>query len=266
MAMVMGRAQLDGMLSADALLEDVAEAHGGYRRWNAVECIEADLCSGGFAFASHGQRNALKHLRISVHPHSRRVVLRDFHTPGWTGLWTPQRVQLRDERGALFRERADPRYSFRRFVKNFAWDELDMLYFAGYALWNYLSFPFLLLSAGVDVREPMDGVARRQRELWATFDPSIITHSATQRFVLTRNLHLTRHDYTADVIGRWAKAANLCTASEVVDGLRFYTRRVVYPQLGRDRHLPFPTLVWIELDNLRVQFDGAAGHRGAVAA
>ena len=63
---------------------------------------------------------------------------------------------------------------------------------------------------------------------------------------------LARHDYTADVIGQWANAANLCLASEVVDGLRFYTRRRVFPRFGTQNVLPFPTLVWIVIDDLRV--------------
>ena len=60
---------------------------------------------------------------------------------------------------------------------------------------------------------------------------------------------LRRHDYTADVIGGWATAANRCLASEVVDDLRFYTRRLVTPRFGDHLVLPGPTLVWIELDD-----------------
>ena len=63
---------------------------------------------------------------------------------------------------------------------------------------------------------------------------------------------LLRHDYTADVIGGWATAANRCLASAVVDGLRFYTRRLVTPRFGDHVVLPGPTLVWIELDDIRV--------------
>jgi hypothetical protein len=63
---------------------------------------------------------------------------------------------------------------------------------------------------------------------------------------------LTRHDYTADVIGKWANAANFCLASEIVDGVRFYTRRRVLPRFGTQTVLPFPTLVWIEIDAIRL--------------
>ncbi len=69
---------------------------------------------------------------------------------------------------------------------------------------------------------------------------------------------LLRHDYTADVIGGWATAANRRLASEVVDGLRFYTRRLVTPRFGDHPVLPGPTLVWIELDDIRVRWRGGA--------
>ena len=51
--------------------------------------------------------------------------------------------------------------------------------FAGYALWNYLSFPFFLDEPGVVVTETG---AREALSLDAVFDPSFPTHSATQSF------------------------------------------------------------------------------------
>jgi hypothetical protein len=56
----------------------------------------------------------------------------------------------------------------------------------------------------------------------------------------------------ADVIGRWAAAANFCVASAEAGGLSFYSRRRVFPRLGANTVLPVPTLVWIEIDDLRV--------------
>lgn len=85
------------------------------------------------------------------------------------------------------------------------------------------------------------------------------THSALQTFHVDAAGLLLRHDYTADVIGGWATAANRCLASAVVDGLRFYTRRLVTPRFGDHLVLPGPTLVWIELDDIRVHRRVGAG-------
>lgn len=233
-----------------SVLEEIIEAHGGRERWRAVDVIRGSLSSGGFAFASRWQPFALRDLKIEVSPHTPRVVLHDFCKKGWRGVWTPIHVQIRDTNDSLIQDRHDPRAQFSRFVKQIRWDKLDILYFAGYALWNYLSFPFVLEWPGVTVAElrHADGSAR----LDVAFDPSVPTHSAAQAFHVDAARRLVRHDYTADPVGRWAKVANFCLAAEHVAGLRFTTRRKVYPRFGSRIVLPFPTLVWIEIDDLDV--------------
>jgi hypothetical protein len=230
------------------LLEQVLEAHGGRQRWQALECIEADFSSGGLAFSLHLQPWALRNLKIRVQPHARRVVLRDFMHPGWSGVWTPDLVQILDAGGVVVAQRQDPRSAFSRIDKQVRWNKLDILYFAGYALWNYLSFPFILEASGVSLSETESNT----RELRARFDSSVPTHSEVQSIHVDASGLLTRHDYTADVIGKWANVANFCLASELVDGLRFYTRRRVLPRFGTQTVLPFPTLVWIEIDAIRL--------------
>ncbi len=255
------------MTSGD-LLEETIEAHGGRDRWRAIDDIRFSLSSGGFAFLSRSQPNALKTLKVSMRPHERQTLLGDFPRPGWQGSWTPDRVQISDPEGRLTAERRDPRSHFRGLVNQLYWDKLDILYFAGYALWNYLSFPFVLDEPGVVVTQS-DGRSGNPR-LDAVFDPNFPTHSAQQSFWLDPSRRLVRHDYTADVIGAWAAAANVCLASVEVEGLRFYSRRKVYPRLGpRQTVAPFPTLVWIEIDDLQVNrraarppVTSAAGNKG----
>lgn len=239
-------------MSACRLLENTLEAHGGRSRWQRVKCIEASLSSGGFAFASKFQGSALHGLAIEVYPHTRRVVLKNFCHRGWRGVWTPTHVQVLDHRDTLVWERQNPRAQFGRVVKQIYWDKLDILYFAGYALWNYLSFPFVLDLPGVVVTDTQEVNAQGFRRLAASFGPELPTHSAVQSFHVNAAHQLVRHDYTADVIGTWAHAANACLASQEVSGLRFYTRRKVHPLMGKHTVLPLPTLVWIELDDIRV--------------
>lgn len=247
-------------MQAELLLEETLAIHGGRERWRQVEVIEAALSSGGLAFTAHCQPTALRGLQAAVEPHWRRVVFGNYCRPGGSGIWTPDHVQILDADGRMIAERRAPRAAFGRLVKNVRWDKLDILYFAGYALWNYLSFPFLLAEPGVALAsvELPDGGFR----LDARFDASIPTHSAVQSFHLDASKRLLRHDYTADVIGRWAKAANFCLAADSVEGLRFYTRRRVLPRAGGGV-LPFPTLVWIEIDDLRVVGRGESSAAGA---
>jgi hypothetical protein len=116
-------------------------------------------------------------------------------------------VASRDNPRAAFFGRAGLR-------RNLRWDALDSTYFAGYAMWNYL------------------------------------TH---QTFYVDSSGLIRRHDYTAEVVGGWARAAHYLSEHRQVDGLTFPTRRRVRPIGARNRALPGPTLVWIELDALRIQ-------------
>lgn len=233
------------------LLKEVFSAHGG-RRWQSVKAVNASFSSGGLAFASRMQPFALKQLHTSIVPHSRHVTLSNYCHPGWSGIWTPTLVQILNENGTLVAERHNPRSYFSRIGKNICWDKLDLLYFVGYALWNYLCFPFILDIPGVTIEIPEEAVTTPLRHLIARFDSQVPTHSTVQTFYIDESGLLSRHDYTADVIGRWASAANYCLASEQVQGFRFYTRRRVLPRIGSHVVFPIPTLVWIEIDDLSV--------------
>ena len=233
----------------DALLARVLAAHGGLDAWRGVDRIDATLSTGGLAFALKGQRGRMLRRRVSVHPHLRRTLIDDYPAPGSRAEWQGDAVRVLGIGPTVSTERPDARAHLRRRRATFAWDELDLLYFVGYALWNYLSFPYLLLDPGVDVRAGRAGAAPM---LDVRFPPGYPTHCARQYFVLDGDGGLRRHDYVAEVFGRLAAGANHCDAYRTVDGLRLYTRRHVVPSLGRTASLPWPTLVWIELDDLRV--------------
>jgi hypothetical protein len=246
------------MTSAE-LLGATIEAHGGRERWRRIRAITGTLSSGGLAFQSRCQPSALKNLKIEVRPHDPAVTLGDFVRPGWRGTWTPRLVTLRDDRGQIVEQRLDPRRHFARPVARVYWDKLDILTFAGYALWNYLSFPFLLEREGVALLNAVPRSVGANLRLDVQFETPILTHSERQSFYVDPAGGLVRHDYAAEPIGRWATGANFCLASAAVDGLLFYTRRKVFPRIAPlDAVLPFPTLVWIEIDDLGVTFAGSS--------
>jgi hypothetical protein len=63
---------------------------------------------------------------------------------------------------------------------------------------------------------------------------------------------LRRHDYTAEVIGSYARAAHYSEDHRWVDGLLVPHRRRVYPRRRDGRPLGFPTLIWIDIDAVTV--------------
>lgn len=146
------------------------------------------------------------------------------------GHFTPDRVWITDAGGAVVAERDDPRAAIRRASKLLRWDDLDFLYFSGYALWNYLTQPWLLTR--VELRD------RGRGRLDATFPPEIPTHSRKQSFWFSDDGLLRRHDYTASVVFPGAAATHRCFDHALVDGVVMPTRRRVTP-----RYAPGPTLV-----------------------
>lgn len=230
-----------------SLLEEVLDAHGGLARHTEAGEIRARVQSGGFAFASHFTGRALRDFRATVSTGGPHAVFEPYPGGGRRGVFTGSEVRIESGAGEVLERRADPRAAFRSLRHNVWWDDLDTLYFAGYALWNYLNAPFLFARGGFEVRE------EGPRTLAVRFPADVPTHSREQRFTYDDQLRLARHDYTAEPFGSWARAAHLCRAHSRAGGLLFATSRRVYPRGPGGRPLPFPTLVWIEIDQIDVR-------------
>lgn len=234
------------------LLGEVLQAHGGLDRFNAAGEIAGQVASGGFAFASRFTGKGLRDFRATVSTGEPRSLLEPYPGPGRRGVFTPGEVRIESDAGELLERRAEPREAFRSFRHNLWWDDLDALYFAGYAIINYLSAPFLFVREGFEVREvePWSERGEPWRRLEVRFPAGFPTHSREQVFYYDDELRLRRHDYTAEPFGSWARAAHLCARHERFDGLEIATSRRVYPRGPRNRPLRFPTLVWIELKDV----------------
>jgi len=130
------------------------------------------------------------------------------------------------------------------------WDDLDFVYFSGYAMWCYLTLPFLLLRNGVSI-ELFEQASDGSTTLTVGFADYLPVHSPTQKLYFDPSGRLVRHDYTAEVVGSWAKAAHLCENYRKFGGLWAPTRRRVYPRGPGNRPLPFPTLVALDIHDIR---------------
>ncbi|HEV2812212.1 MAG TPA: hypothetical protein VGW10_03070 [Solirubrobacteraceae bacterium] len=211
------------------LLDEALAAHGGADALDDVAQLRVEVRAGGLAFTSHGLPAQVA-LSAAVDPHRPHVVFTDFLHLGRTAEFTAARVSVGDE------DRDDPRA--RLGTKHPRWDELDLAYFCGYALWNYVTTPWLLTRA--TVRE-LPG-----RRLRATFPPGVPTHSRVQTFHFDAGGLLTRLDYTADVFGRWARGAHVCADHRRFGPIVTPTRRRVTPRVA-GRVMPGPTLVHLEI-------------------
>jgi hypothetical protein len=240
------------------LLDEVLEAHGGAERWKAVRRVHARARSGGFLLRSRVPGTRFADYDLTVDLDERRTVFDPFPEPGIRGVFERGEARLERGDGEVIASRSDPRSAFfgrSGLRRNLRWDPLDATYFAGYAMWNYLSFPALLLRQDIEVTEaaPWRFDGEELRRLEARFPDGLDTHSPDQTFYFDTRRLLRRHDYVADVVGGWAKAAHMCADHVQADGLMFPTRRWVRPIGPRNRALPFPTMVWIRITDLAVE-------------
>jgi len=117
-----------------------------------------------------------------------------------------------------------------------------MGYFLGYAMWNYLVLPALLLRDDVEWRDVSETT------LEARLPPHLPTHCEIQRFHVDPETGLLRqHDYTAEVFGQWARAAHVVVEHARADGLTYPSRRRVKAGSPTSR-----TLIWIDLHDYHV--------------
>ena len=226
------------------LLDEAIAAHGGAERFDAAEAVHVRQRAGGLAFVAKGRRNRPASIDAVVSTRELRTALRDYPHPGLRGLVEPDgAVRIEDAAGRVLAQRAHPRPAFRDRRHLVRWDDLDQLYFIGAtALPNYVLTPFWLRWPGVKTKE------LKGRRLRATFPEGMPVHSREQTYHFGPDARLTRLDYTAEVIGGWAKAAHTVSDYKTFDGIEVPTRRRAVPRAPGDHPLPGPTLVWIEVD------------------
>lgn len=240
-----------------SLLDEAIEAHGGLARWNAARTIHARVRSGGLLVRTRMPGNRFSDYRLTVEVAEPRAIMDPFPEPGRRGVFDRGEVRIEDDDGEVIASRSDPRAAFSGVSglrRNLRWDPLDAAYFCGYAMWNYLTFPRLLTQPQVEVEEGESWTEEgaEWRRLEVRFPPTVDTHSSRQTFYLDMEGLLRRHDYVAEVVGGWAKAAHYCADHTEAGGLVFPTRRWVRPIGARNRSLPIPTLVSLQLAELRV--------------
>lgn len=239
------------------LVDDVLEAHGGRERWAAARTVRARVRSGGLLLGTRVAGDWLSEGRLEVGVDRVWAAAESIAEPGLRGVFADGAVRV-EEGGEVRGSRTQPRDCFfgsAGLRRNLRWDRLDATYFAGYAWWNYINVPYLFLRDGVEAveGEPLMSGEGTWRRLDVSFPPGLDTHCPRQSFFYDEELRLRRHDYTAEVVGGWARAAHACAGHVEAGGLVFPTRRRVTPRGPGGRVLPGPALVWLELSEIEVE-------------
>jgi len=234
------------------LLQRAIAAHGGLGRLAQFHEVSADVSIGGALWVLKG-RPPRTTVRVTVDLREERTVFAPFGGPNQLAVFTPQRLVVETDQGAVVKERANPRAAFAGHTRETPWDDLDQLYFSGYAMWTYLTVPFSLSWPGFGFAEiePWQEENETWRRLSVTFPPGLATHSTRQTFYFDAGGLLRRHDYEVEVAGN-VPAAHYVSDYQDVSGILMATKRRVFPR--QPDNAPARGTVTIAIDLERIHF------------
>jgi hypothetical protein len=225
------------------LLAAALAAHGGAERFGRAVSLHARVRLRGNILATKLRSPLERSYLLELDPRRPRARVAPFHREEREGLFDGDRVAILED-GREIRSRAGARAHARATR---VWDELDLLYFVGYALWNYLLTPvyFQWPDFGLRELEPWRGL----RRLEVTYPEAFPTHCPVQVFYFDGDARLVRLDYVAEVLGDRVRGAHLCEDHRRLGGVVVPTHRTVYA-LGRGleplRWLPRAMEGWLE--------------------
>lgn len=233
------------------LLGKVIEAHGGTQRWNGFSTLSAHLSQGGVIWPLKGKPGMLDEVDIQIKLHQPWTSHSPFGAAARTEV-TPRRAALVGADGALIEEAMAPRSSFAGHRLDTPWNDVQLAYFVGYAIWNYFTMPFMLAGPGFSLSElsPWEENGQVWRRLQATFPTDLATHSPVQTFYFSDDGLLRRHDYDVDISGG-APAVHYPSGHVVVQGITVPTRHTIYVRDADGGHQPEPLVVSIHASEIR---------------
>jgi hypothetical protein len=234
------------------LLEKAIAAHGGRHRWRAIQTIRAHAAITGGIWHLKGKPGILEDVHLTARAHEQHLECAPFGAQGRHSVYEPGRTAIVTGSGDVIEERQSPREFFRGHGLTTPWDDQNLVYFSGYAMWTYLTVPFLLEWPGFESEEiaPWEEDGETWRRLEVTFPADVASHSRVQTVYFDDTGILRRHDYSADVLGG-TTSANYALEPKTFGGLVFPTKRRVYA-LGPDNR-PIRERVAVAIDLLDIQ-------------
>lgn len=234
------------------LLDKAIEAHGGMDRWQKFSTLSAHLSQGGMLWPLKGKGGMLDEVDIQIQLHRPWTSHSPFGAPGRRTVVTPLHAAIEEAGGSLVGETLAPRESFEGHRLDTPWSDLQLAYFAGYAIWNYFTVPFSLAGPGfvLDELSPWEEDGQAWSRLRVVFPSSVATHSQVQTFYFSADGLLRRHDYEVDISGG-APAVHYLSGHVTAQGITLPSRHMIYVRDADGGHQPEPLVVSINASNIR---------------
>jgi hypothetical protein len=233
------------------LLAFAINAHGGLGRWNRFTKVEADVSIDGAIWYAKQLPRILVDKVFEVATREQHVAVAPYGGKDSRLIYTPERVWFEGPDGAVLESRHNPEHAFAGQTAETPWDKFHAGFFAGEALWTYLTLPFLYTYPGfvVEEIEPRRENGETWRSLKATFPDSVTSHTKTQITRFDPDGLMRRHDYTVDILGG-AAGANYTSDYRDFQGIKMPTKRRIYPRDADMQKVPEPLLVSIDFRSL----------------
>lgn len=236
----------------NTLIEQILEAHGGLARWKSHDRLSAHLSQGGILWPLKGHGGMLDEVDVEIDLKRQWTSHAPFGAPDRRTAVTPRRAAIETAEGIVLDALDDPRASFAGFGLETPWSELQLAYFVGYAMWNYLTLPFAFAEPGFGVEElpAWEENGEQWRRVQVTYPDTIATHSRVQTFYVGADFRLRRHDYDVDINGG-TPAVHYFSDYATVEGVNLPTRHLIYVRNPDGSHAAEPLVVSIVVSDVR---------------
>lgn len=233
------------------LLKVAIEAHGGLERWNQLDTVSARLIQGGVIWPLKGQAGVLDDVVVTASLHTERVSHRPFGAADRHSVFTPERVAIETDDGAVLEALDQPRASFAGHTAETSWSTPQLAYFVGTAMWTYLTQPFTFALPGFQMTEmePWEESGQHGRRLHVAWPSYLATHCTEQTLYFTPDGLLARHDYDVEISGG-TNATHFISDYVDVAGIRVPTKHRIFPRTPDGQWLAEPLVVSIDLSEI----------------
>jgi hypothetical protein len=233
------------------LLTSVIEAHGGLERWSRLNNVSARLIQGGALWPLKGQEGVLDDVHVTASLHEERVSHHPFGAADRHSAFTPERVAIETDKGAVVEAMDQPRASFADHTLETPWTTLQLAYFVGTAMWTYLTQPFTFALPGFVTTEldPWQEKGEEWRRLHVVWPSYLATHSTEQTLYFGTDGLIRRHDYDVEIQGG-SSAAHYISDYTQAASIMIPTRHRIFPRAPDGQALEEPLLVSIDLSEI----------------
>ncbi|MGF6770586.1 hypothetical protein P3T18_003065 [Paraburkholderia sp. GAS199] len=235
----------------DDLVELAVAAHGGLQNWIRRRSVDAQLRIDGGIWGAKGVGGKFTRIKLLGKLWAQEVQISSM-SGDWLSVFTPDNVRVEAWDGEVVDERRAPRRSFPVHNPDAKWDDIHAIYFCSYALWTYITIPFLYTYPGFSAEELPEWEENGEiwRRLKVTFPISTASHCREQISYFGGDGLLRRHDYTVDVMGG-VTGANYATNYRVFDGVVVPASRRVFAYDAQRKRIDHPLLVSIDIESMQ---------------